>query len=283
MPGMPDDAGQTRYLDKLTTLINNLDEDFQDELGDTGEETRELISHWIANNTATNGTMFFTPAPARKHILEHWLNKPTHPQLRHRGWWRKYDTLAGGDDPDYSFDKMMTEALIQTLRLRYNDLDGVQRVDEDGDPTSIDSCRIWLCAGVSCKIIVWDTGPNIVVLYMTPPSPDKLDRFMDYRRHILNAQKVDSARDEYVDRFEKDPHLIRKPHKTNVSFDPPGKNKEDFIIVTDENPEPKYKPQFPPNTTILEFDTKTSGFVSDVYAFRPYRRMAELQSPWIHP
>lgn len=253
MPGMPDDAGQSEYLDLLTTKINTLPHNYRNKLGNQGGSGRELISHWITQDN------WIRRGPARKHVLEHWLNRPNS-SGRRRGWWRN-------NDSDDTFDRVMTEALLQTLNLRYYSFDGVER------DTPLETDRLWFCAGHTCKIVVWVAGkanpPKLIVLYMTPPSPDKLDSYMAYRRQIRFPQTADDAQTQYA-RLGKNPGMGRPPHPRKTKGNP-----EPFVIVTDVHNKP--------DPRVLDFVDLKSNQVADVIAFRPYRRSDELTHPDIYP
>jgi hypothetical protein len=98
-------------------------------------------------------------------------------------------------------DRVMTQALWWSINLRFNKIDGVAR----GAGHELNTARMWICAGHKLKVVLWDTGVEIIVLYMTPSSPDKISNYLHYRRRHKKemAEQYEPDTDEFYDRLNK--------------------------------------------------------------------------------
>lgn len=285
MPGMPEDASQGRYLQQAADRICSLNLDYKNTLGNVQSSgaNRELFGQKVM------GEPWFTEQAARDHVCWHWCNMEND-RNKHQGWWRE-PHLPHPKDADYddTVDRVLTEAIIHTLELRYNNWDGVPRQMQDPAnpgktvPAPFDVDILWQCAGNHAKVVVWATRANVIMLLMTPPSPDKINSYTRYRRNIMGPVTARQVNQDYEDRFGKK----RDPERQTIDKEKPAFVRgaaEPFLIVSDIHNSPDPDPEHPnPNNDVFPYIDLTSKQVKNVIAFRPFARSDEMTNPWVYP
>lgn len=271
MPGMPDDASVGLFLGDIGTRINTMSEadqiDLIDTIGNVPSRNR-MASKYIREKDWFGSTDPLNPNKAMEHVQNHWLDNRPGAGKKKVGWWRK--SFADRSDRDNMVDRVMTQALWWSVFLRRN------RLNDDNTFTALDpadhrdSVRMWMCAGDEFKVVLWQTEKQIIVIYMTPSSPDKIKNYLRYRREHKKHVEGDTEKEIYQE-LEREVKVYPEPPL------PTGGNPEPFIFVTDDSPN-----VIPPGLQNHVFDG-TEKVVKDVISYRPYSRSGELTQPFPFP
>ncbi len=275
MPGMPDDASIGAFFNDVSNRINNMtvadQVELLEEIGNTPGRNRMASDYMLAKD------WFDSPDPsnpnaAMAHVQNHWLdNRPGSGGGGGKkiGWWRH--DFSNRSNRDDMVDRVLTQALYWTVFLRRNTMNADHTFTEIEDPINyLPTVRMWMCAGHEFKIMIWQTEVQIIVIYMTPASPDKIKNYLRYRREHEKHLEVDKQRKIYEE-LERDVKTYPEPEM------PTGGTAEPFILVTDEIPG-----AIPQGLEHHKFEGDHK-VVRNVLSYRPFARADELENPFRFP